>query len=348
MKIHLTVISVAFLTASLFAQSKYNIIPRGVDLIELSRASSIALNWSNGNTTRIQQADTAHTGNLRVLKSIAWRRDSNTARGTTWTATLDIYLGHSDISKFSTTFATNHLSTPTKVFGGSMKLDWTKPSPLPVGLWSDATFPFKAPFVYNGRNALLWETQTTSTATTSSGYAVDWSSSFPATRTSLIPQVLGTGCTTGNGAMSLATSFTVDSTPAYTSRWDVTNASSSVPVSVHIGLLNPDIPFLCGRLHTDALVSMPLGTSSAGGVATFTANAPWQTSMAGLGLMTQALAIDNAAPGGGYLSNGIFLCLPKAVGYAPFAVKRIYSTASSTAAYASGSVTSSCQPTQFK
>ncbi|MCA8956273.1 MAG: hypothetical protein KDC87_09365 [Planctomycetes bacterium] len=344
---HLLALSL-LLPASVAGQSKYTVTPRGVDLVELSSSSAIALNWTGGNTTRIQQADDAHTGQPRVLNSIAWRRNGTAATATAWTPTLDIYLGHTDINTFSTTFSNNYKTTPTLLFRGSQKLDWTSPSSLPVGLWSDATFSFTSPFLYNGTDALLWETQTTSTATTSSGYSLDWSATAPTTRSSLIPQVLGTGCTTGNGVMGLATSFTVDSTPNYTSKWDVTATASNAPVSLYLGFANPNFPLLCGRLHTTAAIAAPLGAANAAGDATLALNSGWLSSMTGIALHAQALAIDSSAPGGGYLSNGIFLCLPKAIGGEAFKVKRVYSTTSSTAATATAAVTSSCQPTQLR
>jgi hypothetical protein len=282
-----------------------------------------------------------------VLRSIAWRRDRTAAKTTTWTPKLDILLAHSDISKFTSTFANNYKTTPVKVFSGSQKLDWTTASPLPVGLWSDATFVFKAPFVYNGKDALLWETQTFSTTTSSSGYGVDWGSSAAATRSWLIPQVLGSGCTTKNGKMTLAGTFIVDSTPTYTLTWTVTNASSNVQVRVYIGLSNPDIPLLCGRLHTDALLPLWLPKSSATGSTSLKLSGGWVKAMERFPFSVQAIAIDANAPGGGFLSNGLFGRLPKAAGGTPYAVKRIYSTSSATATTGT-SVTSSCQPTQFK
>jgi len=337
------------LTAGLLAQPNYTVTPRGVDLIPLNSASSITLNWSTGNTTRVQQADNAHVGTARVLRSIAWRRDGTAAKTTTWTPKLDILLAHVDFSKFSQTFANNYKTTPVRVFSGSQKLDWTTASPLPVGLWSDATFVFSAPFVYNGKDALLWESQTFSTSTTSAGYSVDWqrTPTVPATRSWLIPQVLGAGCTTKNGKMTLSGTFTVNSTPAYNLTWNVTNASSTVPVRVYIGLFNPNIPFLCGRLHTDALLLFPPGSSNASGTASLSLGGSWISAMTGVPFSAQAIALDSSAPGGGFLSNGLFLRLPKAVGGAAFAVKRMYSTSSVTATTGT-TVTSDAMATQLK
>jgi hypothetical protein len=336
-------------TAGLLAQPNYTVTPRGVDLIELNSSSSISLNWTTGNTTRVQQADNAHLGNARVLRSIAWRRNGTAAKATTWTPKLDILFAHADFSKYSSTFASNYKTTPVTVFSGTQKLDWTKPSPLPVGLWSDATFPFKAPFVYNGKDALLWETRTFSTSTTSAGYSVDWqrTPAVPATRSWLIPQVLGTGCTTKNGRMTLSGTFSVNSTPTYSLTWNITNTSSSVPVRVYIGLTNPNRPLLCSRLHTEALLLFPPGSSNASGRASLSFSGPWTSALIGVPFSAQALAFDISAPWGGFLSNGLFLRLPKAVGGTPFAVKRMYSTSSVTATTGT-TVTNDAMATQLK
>ena len=100
----------------------------------------------------------------------------------------------------------------------------------------------------------------------------------------------------------------------------------------------------CGRLHTDALLSAPLGTTNAVGLVGRTLTGAWSAGFAGAPLTTQALAINGR---NAYLSNGIFLCLPKAVGSAPFLVKRIYSTSSHTATTSTGAVTNSCQVTRY-
>jgi len=340
MKTPLTcLLTAASLSSILLAQAPYTVTPRGVDLVELSSSTSIALNWPNS-TTRVQQADNAHTGTPRLLTSIAWRRNGTAARANTITTTLDLYIAHSDFSSYSNTFASNYKGTPTMVFTGAKVLDWTAPSSLPVGEWADATFPFATPFLYNGIDALLWETQTTTFFATSSNYSLDWSSSPPYTRSSLIPQILGSGCTTANGQMTLATTFTVD-TANFVSSWSVTGAAGNTPTSVYLGVSNPDFPLLCGRLHTDALVSFPLGPTNATGSASQTITQPWLPSLAGACLSAQALSIP-------FLSNGLQLCLPKAIGGSPFLVKRIYNTQSSTAPLATGAVTASCQPTQFK
>ena len=90
------------LSSTCFAQPSYSVTPRGVDLIELGSRSSIALNWG-ATTTRIQQADNAHLGRVRVLRSIAWRRDRTAAKTATLTPKLDILMAHSDFSKFTNT-----------------------------------------------------------------------------------------------------------------------------------------------------------------------------------------------------------------------------------------------------
>ena len=62
-------LTAASLSSTLLAQAPYTVTPRGVDLIELSSATSIALNWTNS-ATRVQQADVAHLHNVAALQHL--------------------------------------------------------------------------------------------------------------------------------------------------------------------------------------------------------------------------------------------------------------------------------------
>ena len=146
----------------------------------------------------------------------------------------------------------------------------------------------------------------------------------------LRPTVLSTGCTTGNGAFTLNSTFTASAT-TFSFGWDVKGAPANAPVSVWIGLKDPESPLFCGTLNTDALIPISLGTANASGtIALKLNNVPWNQFLAGAYIYNQALAPDKNVFGA-LISNGLLSTAPRVPGGTAIAVRRIFSSTSATA-----------------
>ena len=80
------------------------------------------------------------------------------------TVEIEAFVAQSDHANVSSTFASNYLTTPVKVFNKKnvMTPDWTaRPRRLPSAF--DFKLPFDTPFPYAGTTDLLWEIVITNT-----------------------------------------------------------------------------------------------------------------------------------------------------------------------------------------
>jgi len=330
--------------AGLGAQTVYYVSPPGTELVEGNSSSSISLGYG---ASRVQQIDNSLLGSgLRVTRSLAWRRDGSLGNPTAArTIEITILMTHSNFSAVGTTYTNNYLAAPTTVFPkAKVTLDWSKAPKLTPPEY-DAVFPFKSVFIYNDKDALLWETQTTTGTATDSRYSQDWFSTAAATTQGLRPQVLGAGCTTGNGAMTLNGTLTASAT-TFSFGWDVKGAPSSVPVSVYIGLRDPNLPLFCSTLHTDALFPVPLGTTDTNGTIPLKLTGlAWSNSFSGFPFFSQALAPDKNVFGAS-ISNGLYSTAPRAKGGTAIQIKRTFTLNSATSATGS-TPSSSAVATRF-
>jgi len=331
------------LAAGLGAQTVYYVTPPGTELVEGNSSSSISLGYG---ASRVQQIDNSLLGSgLTIVRSVAWRRNQGASPSAARTIEITILMGHTNFSAVSNTYSANYLTTPTTVFPkAKVNLDWSKAPTLTPPEY-DAVFPFNGAFVYNRKDALLWETQTTTGGSTDSSYSQDWFSTTPATTHGLRPQVLGTGCTTGNGTMILNSTLAASST-TLSFGWDLRGAPSTVPVSVYVGFSDPNIPLFCGTLHTNALFPVPLGSTDSGGsIPLRLASLAWSKSLAGVSFFSQALAPDKNAFGAS-ISNGLYSTSPRVPGGTALQIRRTYTLNSSTSLTGSTPSTSAC-PTRF-
>lgn len=315
------------LSSALAAQTVYYVSPPGTELVEGNSSSSISLGYA---ASRVQQIDNSLlSSGLRLVRSLSWRRNQGASPSAARTIEITILMSHSDFSKVSNTYTNNYKDTPTTVFPkAKVNLDWSK-APKFTPPEYDAVFPFKSVFVYNDKDALLWETQTTTGGSTDSSYTQDWFSTAAATTQGLRPQVLGKGCTTAQGTMTLNSTLTASST-TLSFGWDVKGAPVNVPVSVYIGINNPNIPLFCSTLHTDALFPVALGsTDSSGTVPLKLNNQAWKSSYGGVSFFSQALSPDKNAFGAS-ISNGLYSTTPRVPGGTAIAVRRSYTLNSST------------------
>lgn len=320
------------MAASGLTAQNFHFQPDGYAGVEGNSSTGIPLSYVSA---RVHQGDSSRIGlPLPLISGMAFRRDraagaSSTAR----TVDITVLMGKTDITTFSSTFANNWLGTPVTVYT-------TKPTNLPDLTVAPPAPPapfnvsivFDTPFTYDGVDSLLWELQVDNGVTGT--YSLDWVSAATTTAGGTTT-ALGSGCTTPNGAMSLTTSFSATLTTLNLS-FSTLRAPSSAPLTLLFGLNDPNlsIPSLCHALRSDALLQLPLGTSGAtGSLSGIVFPLPYNQSWAGVNLFTQVLAPDaSQAALPLALSNGRQSPLPlTSGGPAPTAMRRTYSTSSSSA-----------------
>jgi hypothetical protein len=310
----LTLCIVSLLCTGLKAQNQnYYISPPGTETLEGNSSSSIQLNQS---ASQVMQVDNT----LQVMKSplitgLAYRRNLNLTTSTTRTLELEIKVGHADFSKVTSTYATNYLGTPSVVFKKqNITFDWTSASPLTPAAY-DAVIPFATPFIYNGKDAFVWESNNT-TGNAGTGYSQDWySGSSPATIFGPIPTPLGAGCKTPNGTMTLNSSFRSTAATSFDYGFDLIGGPASTAALLFVGVNDPNVPFFCGTLHVDPLLSAPIGSTSATGVIALRyANTPWTPALVDAAVYSQAFALDQSQASGVAMSNGLHSRAPRTPG----------------------------------
>lgn len=326
------VIPILLLLSPFAAAQNLYVQPAGYAAVEGNSSSGIPFSYVS---SRVQQSDSNTIGLVMpAIGSLAFRRD-RTAGATATARTIDVTLlmGKNDINAFSTNFATNWLSAPTTVYARKPTNlpDISTAPPAPPGPFV-IQIVFDAPFFYDGVDSLMWEAQVDSGVTGT--YSMDWVSA--ATTTSgATSTLLGTGCNTPNGAMSLTTTFGATATTLNLA-FSTLRGPSNAPLSVLLGVSNPNlaIPGFCTNIYSDAIANVALGTTGATGTLAQTLSFPWSPSFAGWSLYSQTLAPDASQAGFPIaFSNGRESPMPlTAGGPAPTGIKRTYSLTSSSAA----------------
>lgn len=110
---------------------------------------------------RYQLVDGSQTGTARSLKSLSMRRDTDPGYamvGRSWQQ-VSLRLGGGHFESFSSTFSQNFRASPALLFEGAVT--WSVPTglstrPAPFGA-DGASFPFRVPYVYDGRDDLVCE-----------------------------------------------------------------------------------------------------------------------------------------------------------------------------------------------
>jgi hypothetical protein len=313
------------------AQNTY-VSPPGYAAVEGNSSSAIPWVYVGA---RVQQADGNQVGTPMNVTAIAFRQnDSTSSAAVGQSRDVTVLMSKANLATFSSTFANNYLTPPATVFARRTIVlpDWSLRPPVAPAPFT-LRFPFDAPFPYDGADAVMWEL-VVENGMTGGTFSQDWVSAArntPGGTTTL----LGTGCTTSNGAMSLTTSFSATVNDLVLS-FSTLRAPPSAPVVVLIGLSDPNlsIPGLCTALRTDAILSSTLGTASAtGGLSGAQITVPWSDSFANGVLFSQVVSPDASQPGIGVaLSNGRQSPLPPTRGGpAPVNIQRTYSTSSATA-----------------
>lgn len=320
-----------FLATSLAAQNYY-VQPAGYEGVEGNSSTGIPFSYASA---RIQQSDSNRIGApMAAISALTFRRDRSAgASATARTIDVTVLLGKNDINAFSATFATNWLSPPTTVYTRKPTNlpDITTGPPVPPGPFV-VTIPLDLTYAYDGVDSLMWEILVDNGVTGT--YSMDWVSAATTTTGATSTQ-LGTGCTTPNGVMSLTTTFSATVTTLNLS-FSTLRAPSTAPVVLALGVSDPNLqlPGFCTAVRTDALVQVPLGTSSATGtLSAVVLPLPWNNSFASQNLFSQVLSPDASQAGLPIaFSNGRMSPTPATSGGpAPTGIKRTYSLTSSSA-----------------
>ena len=321
------------LAPSLASQSFGYITPVGAEFFEGSSSSDIMFgNWNPN--TRTQQIDNNLAGrNLPLVRFIGWRRNGSANAGAAKTTDVTVLMAHADYNTITNVFANNYKTPAQTVFTKkAVNLpDWNAPSgsvPSPF----DVVLPLDVPFLYNGQDALLWDVLNENNPL--GIYTQDWVSGTMPHTYGDYPTDLGGGCTTTNGAMTHRCALRANAT-VLEMGFKVSSAPPSAGLTMLLGASDPalTIPGLCGVVHSQPLVFLPIGTADAAGTLplAFPINTPWTPALAGAPLFTQVIALDTTQPGIPLaMSNGLRAPIPMTGGAGAINVKRIYNTSSTT------------------
>lgn len=297
----------------------HSVFPQAVTSTEGNSSTSLPLGSSN---TRLQQVYRETKGRSMGIRRIAFRRNAGAASSGSGARIIELSMkmGGADIDSFATRFNNNWIGAPTEVIRRKAISipSWTN---APGGLAEfNGSLPLDATFQHTGSRDLMFELATFANTIVGGHIADAHAGDISVGSTSAS---IGRGCATPGGAnflhslnyRSLGTSSTLT--------FAVQQAPPSAPISLAMGVRNPDLqlPGWCTRLHTDALSLLPMGNSnSAGQLGRAIPLGAYNPNHAGLVLYTQAASLV----GPGYFSQGLRLSMPvQAPGPA---VKRLFAS----------------------
>ena len=257
---------------------------------------------------RQQQAHGDLRGAAWTITRMSFRRDQKFG-GAKFNVTLEAFIGDTDISKMSTTFTANYLTTPTQAVN---KKTLSLPDHLGVIKVPPAPFsvvlPFDRQYLYLGTNDLLWEIRIhANSLAKDTGYFLD---SHSGTTLAALGQqrVTGAGCM-APGGRSLTLSNRVETGDTnFTVQWDVHSAPLNAGCLLLVGLTNPNqqLPGWCTAIYSDALAMIPGKADDFGRFSTGRISLAHNNQGFGTVFHSQAWAGDSAIkPLGIHGSNGV-------------------------------------------
>ena len=302
-------------------------------------------------TTRTQQADGNLIGsNVVLIRGIAFRRTNIHSRigATARKADVTIDMGYR-AATYTNTFDNNFLAPTRKTVHAKKTInlpDWTQPTTTPAPF--DLIIKFDAPWVYDRKQALVWDIKVENN-TGGGPYYMDWFSVVPPITSGDRPTDLGTGCTTKNGTFTHTASYTADANTLFL-QWNGANGPAIAPALLILGSkdLNATIG-LCTKLHGDLTFILPIGATSATGAVTAKLQVPWSNGFRGLPFVTQLAAFDTTQASLPWaLTNGVKGTAPHVVGggaTTAFLIDRLWSN---TSTGPTGSMSTTCAPVQYQ
>lgn len=253
------------LAASATAQSSWITLPNYYTLHEAPVATDVL-----AGPARFQQVHSDFKGTPSSLRALLLRRDAIVAGSpdhVARTLTLEVALSHANRAALSTSFANNYKTPPTIVFpqANVNTPDYTTIGrTVPTQPWP-FEIAFQTPFAYNGSDDLLFEVRVSATSAPGKGLPLDAADGSGIAYGA--SQMLGFGCPTPLGALTLTSRMTYDrANPTVTLRFDASAAPVNGAVALLVGATNPNltIPGLCARLLTDGQIVIA-GTADAQG-----------------------------------------------------------------------------------
>ena len=297
--------TLALSAASLSAQFQTFTSPYGFDTTEGNTNHDYIL--FSYNKMRWQQMDSTAVGTgAKVMRSLAWRRDSTSTARSGWIArSVDITLILAEAQPIGATsidFNANYAGTPTTVFTTkTVQLpDWTAVPPTPPAAF-DVKLTFDVPWVYFAVRNFLWEVRADNNTGVGSGYGNDFQTQ-PGTLTfSTNPgTALGTGCVaTGRSSPFMLTGSVNNYATAFRITMNATNGPANAPAALHLDVSNANLtlPSLCTTIYALPLVVLSLPNTNAGGDTTLLLdNLPFNAALVGTNLYFQAAALDAGIP----------------------------------------------------
>ena len=291
--------------------SRAIVTPLGAEFEEGYAASAVQFGFNNQHDqSRTQQVDKGFIGYPfpMILRGIGWRRDGRTRPNSIKrTGDLEVLMSHCDFSKVTNLYYANYKDKPVTVFKKKkVNLpDWTAAPPFkPAGF--DLVLPFDVPFIYNRKDALLYDLKVTNLSSKLTYHMDFYRNNQLKYGFGQYPFRTGSGCRTKNGEMVQSTCLRADS-GGLELLFRLWGAPSAAQVYALVGYKDPNlsVPGLCARLHTNSLLVFPVAKSLAGGEVwpTRVVRAPWSTAFIGAVFYTQCLALDSSLPYGVALSS---------------------------------------------
>ncbi|MEE9128278.1 MAG: hypothetical protein V3U11_14190 [Planctomycetota bacterium] len=308
------VLLAALLAPTPVASQKFITSPAGF----LSREGVAFTLLTQGAARRLQTIDGTQVGSARTFRSLALRRDGtsvlNSGPGTV-KVTLD--MGHGNLGQIFHEMNRNFLGQKGNVIATKTVSfpDWrTKPSTFPAAF--NFTNPFDRVFVYNGKDALVWDLRIEdSTKTLRLADAQDYQRLVPRSTP------LGIGCVATGQTRSffhLAQGMNEGSNlTKYGLGLEVTggNAPPSSPVflSVNVTDANLTVPGFCSKVRAIPLIHVLLGISDKNGqFGGRQFRGPYVQAAVGTNLVSQLYAPDRGHVAGIALANGFRTVIPLA------------------------------------
>ncbi len=281
--------------------------PRGFLTVE-GDSSHFAL--FNPGYERFQQIDDTWTGQpVQALRTLSFRRDGALVgqNGGPRTMQLTVDLGEADWNSISGGFASNWVSTPTRVFTPKTvnQPDWSMlaaVTPAPF----DFTVPFDTPFNYPGNHAFAFELTIENVAANGSP-EVDRELGSSASFNQDFGRSVDFGCLVNGQALEMGHTLFLrnygPSHPNFGMQFGVGVQYAPVRQNCILNVAttnaNLTVPGLCARVHAIPQITIPLGPSDGlGDVPQTFFDFPYFAAAVGVTFVTQALALDPGSTAG--------------------------------------------------
>ncbi|MDP6929343.1 MAG: hypothetical protein QF412_06540 [Planctomycetota bacterium] len=250
-----------------------------------------------------------------TVSGLRFRRDgaSNLDTGRIRQLDIEVLIAPSNHTKISPVFANNYAAPPTTVF--KRKVIWLPAWNMGPSIGPKTSLLFDTKWWHAGTQDLAWEMRVYGNSLNAvSGMPTD---AFDSTIHGIgARRMIGTGCTTRQGTMTLLSECVSNSQNGMISlQWLLAGGPKSMPGVLLIGLVNVQakIRHLCGdgMLRTVAQIIVPVTTGNGGAAATSKVWFPFWPGLTGQKLYAQQIHSDRHQNGLFFaVSNGMETRIP--------------------------------------